>query len=131
MFQVKPNRLLKWTLSAFVVSLWLQENLITYVAQIFGSLYIHCAYLEGPPDQEICILVICIYFLNLYYVPGIGERGRFNDEQSNLMPLIGKDPDAGEDWSQEEKGTTEDEMFGWHHQLNGHEFGQDPGDGEG
>ena len=37
--------------------------------------------------------------------------------------LIGKDPDAGRDWGQEEKGTTEDEMAGWHHQLGGHEFG--------
>ena len=37
--------------------------------------------------------------------------------------LIWKDPDAGRDWGQEEKGTTEDEMFGWHHQLNGHGFG--------
>ena len=37
--------------------------------------------------------------------------------------LIGKDPDAGRDWGQEEKGTTEDEMVGWHHQLNGHGFG--------
>ena len=36
--------------------------------------------------------------------------------------LIGKDPDAGKDWKHEEKGTTEDEMVGWHHQLNGHEF---------
>ena len=36
--------------------------------------------------------------------------------------LIGKDPDAGRDWGQEEKGMTEDEMAGWHHQLNGHEF---------
>ena len=36
--------------------------------------------------------------------------------------LIGKDPDAGKDWRQEEKGTTEDEMVGWHHWLNGHEF---------
>ena len=35
-----------------------------------------------------------------------------------------KDPDAGEDWGQEEKGTTEDEMVGWHHWLNGHEFEQ-------
>jgi len=34
--------------------------------------------------------------------------------------LIGKDPDAGKDWRQEEKGTTEDEMFGWHHWLDGH-----------
>ena len=36
--------------------------------------------------------------------------------------LIGKGPDAGKDWKQEEKGTTEDEMVGWHHQLNGLEF---------
>ena len=36
--------------------------------------------------------------------------------------LIGKDSDAGRDWGQEEKGTTEDEMARWHHQLNGHEF---------
>ena len=37
--------------------------------------------------------------------------------------FIGKDPDAGKDWKQEEKGTTEDEMVGWHHWLNGHGFG--------
>ena len=37
--------------------------------------------------------------------------------------LIGKDPDAGRDWGQEEKGMTEDEMAGWHHRLNAHEFG--------
>ena len=36
--------------------------------------------------------------------------------------LIGKDSNAGRDWGQEEKGTTEDEMAGWHHQLDGHEF---------
>ena len=36
--------------------------------------------------------------------------------------LIGKDPDAGKDWGQEEKGTTEDEMVGWYHRLDGHEF---------
>ena len=36
--------------------------------------------------------------------------------------LIWKDSDAGKDWRQEEKGTTEDEMVGWHHPLNGHEF---------
>ena len=35
----------------------------------------------------------------------------------------GKDPDAGRDWGQEEKGTTEDGMAGWHHRLDGHEFG--------
>ena len=44
--------------------------------------------------------------------------------------LIGKDPDAGKDWGQEEKGMTEDEMAGWHHWLNGHEFGWTPGVGD-
>ena len=38
---------------------------------------------------------------------------------------------SGRDWGQEEKGTTEDEMAGWHHRLDGHEFGQTPGDGDG
>ena len=45
--------------------------------------------------------------------------------------LIGKEPDAGKDWGQEEKGATEDEMVGWHHPFNGHEFEQTPGDSEG
>ena len=44
--------------------------------------------------------------------------------------LIGKDPDAGKDWGQEEKGTTEDEMVRWHHWFNGHEFEQTPADSE-
>ena len=45
--------------------------------------------------------------------------------------LIWKDPDAGKDWVQEEKGTTEDVMIGWHHWLNGHGFGWTPGVGDG
>ena len=55
--------------------------------------------------------------------------GRTEAEASIFWPphskscLIGKDPDAGTDWGQEEKGTTEDEMAGWHHRLDGHEFG--------
>ena len=45
--------------------------------------------------------------------------------------LIWKDPDAGKDWRKGEKGTTEDEMVGWHHWLYGHEFEQAPGVGDG
>ena len=45
--------------------------------------------------------------------------------------LIGKDPDGGRDGGQEEKGTTEDEMSGWHHRLNGREFEWTPGVGDG
>ena len=45
--------------------------------------------------------------------------------------LIRKNSDTQKDWGQEEKGTTENQMVEWHHWLNGHEFGQAPGDGEG
>ena len=45
--------------------------------------------------------------------------------------VIGKDPDAGQEWRQEEKGKTEDEIVGWHHQLDGHEFEQAPDVGDG
>ena len=45
--------------------------------------------------------------------------------------LLGKDPDAGKDWGQEEKGMTEDKMLGWHHWHNGHWFEWTPGVGEG
>ena len=58
--------------------------------------------------------------LKLQYFGHPLQRGR----------LIGKDPDAGKDCRQEEKGMTEDEMAGWHHQLNGHEFVQTLGDSE-
>jgi len=48
--------------------------------------------------------------------------GRTDTEADVKSWLIGKDPDAGKDWMWEEKGTTEDEMIGWHHRLNGHIF---------
>ena len=48
----------------------------------------------------------------------------------NVLKLIGKDSDARRDWGQEEKGMSEDEMAGWHHQLNGHESDLTPGDCE-
>ena len=65
------------------------------------------------------------------------ERTDAEAETPILLPhnvknwLIGKDPDAGKDWRQEEKGMEEDEMIGWHHQPDGHEFEQAPGVGDG
>ena len=62
--------------------------------------------------------------------------GRTDAETPILRPpdaknwLIEKGTDAEKDWRQEEKGTTEEEMVGWHHRLNGHEFEQTVGDGE-
>ena len=66
----------------------------------------------------------------------IGRTGA-EDEAPMLWPpdaksqFIGKDPGAGKDWGQEEKGVIEDEMVGWHHWLNRHEFEQMLGDSEG
>ena len=53
------------------------------------------------------------------------ERGEWKNHAKSW--LIGKDSDAGRDWGQEEKGMTEDEMAGWHHRLNGREFGVNSG----
>ena len=69
--------------------------------------------------------------------PGISLEGMMLKLKLVLWPphakswLIGKDSDAGRDWGQEEKGTTEDEMAGWHHGLDGPESEWTPGDGDG
>ena len=78
-----------------------------------------------PTVQELCPAQGSILFGGWVFI------GRTDAEAETpiLWPphakswLIGKDPNAGKDWGQEEKGTTEDEMFGWHHWLDGHEFG--------
>ena len=60
-------------------------------------------------------------------------KGSIQEEDITVVNIYAPniDSDAGRDWRREEKGTTEDEIFGWHHQLNGHEFGQAPGVGDG
>ena len=88
--------------------------------------------------------VICVVFREIKPVNPKGNQpsiftGRTDAEAEApiLWPpdtksqLIGKDPDAGKDRRQEKKGMTEDEMVGWHHRLNGPEFEQALGDGEG
>ena len=89
--------------------------------------------------------VICRLYLNKEIQPVHPKRnqswifiGRTDAEAETpiLWPLdaknwlIGKDPDAGKDWRWEEKGMTEDEMLGWHHWLDGHEFVWAPGVGD-
>ena len=74
---------------------------------------------------------------NLSLMKSITGRADTEAEAPILWPpgvksqLIGKDPDTGKDWGQEETGMTEDEMVGWHYWLNGHKFEQTFGDGEG
>ena len=77
---------------------------------------------EGSPNGGNMLQVSDIFYLSLKW------QGDAEAKTPVLWPLhaeswlIGNDPDAGRDWGQEEEGTTEDEMAGWHHQLNGHEF---------
>ena len=80
--------------------------------------------LENPMDRGAWLAIL----------QGVANsRTRLSDFTllSKTSWLIGKDSDAGRDWGQEEKGTTEDEMAGWHHRLHGHEFGWFPGVGDG
>ena len=70
---------------------------------------------------------ICIGGTDAEAETPIGHSSWSPDAKSRLT---GKDPDAGKNWGQEEKGMTEDKMVGWHHWFNGHEFEQAPGDGE-
>ena len=72
-------------------------------------------------DQSGCSLEGLMLKLKLQY---FGHLMRRTDS-------LEKNHDAGKDWRQEEKRTTEDEMVGWHHQLDGHEFEQAPGVGDG
>ena len=59
-------------------------------------------------------IYMCVYVYIYIYI--------YTHTHIHTHTHIGKDSDAGRDWGQEEKGTTEDEMAGWHHQLDGHEF---------
>ena len=82
----------------------------------------------GP--GAIILVFECWVLSQLFHSPfSLSSRGSL----VSFHWLIWKDPDAGKDWRQEEKGTTVDEMVGWHHWLNGHEFEQAPrvGDGQG
>ena len=72
----------------------------------------------------------CIFSLNSHWTDAKAEASMLWPPDAKRW-LIGRDPDAGKDWGQEEKGMSEDEMVGWHHQFNGHEFEQILGDSEG
>ena len=98
----------------------------------------------GKDPERLCLGVEVFHLLFLKIVHPKGNQswifiGRTDAEAETpmLWPpdrknwLIWKDPDAGKDWRQEEKGMTEEEMVGWHHRLYGHEFEQAPGVGDG
>ena len=90
---------------------------------------------KGPSSQNYGVSNGHVQMWELNHQPGI-FTGRTDDDAPTLWPpdvksqLTGKDPDVGKDWWQK-KGPTEDEMVGWHHQLNGHESEWTLGDSEG
>ena len=97
--------------------------------------------MTSPSRVNNKVQVICRKVLMLCCTPRLGNQlwiytGRTDAEAPILRPpdaksqLTGRDPRAGKDWGQE-KGVIEDEVVGWHHRLNGREFEQTPGDGEG
>ena len=86
--------------------------------------------LESPLDCKEIQLPILKKISPEYSLKGLMPEVPIVWPPDSKSLLLEKDPDAGEDWRQE-KGTMEDEMVGWHHSLNGHEFEQTPGVGDG
>ena len=122
---------------------WLPDFIITQLSSIHQEIPTPSRH----SAKEYFLLVVLELFLLLYfysqhfyhvfYLLIIIGRTDAEAEAPILWPsdvknwLNGKDPDAGKDWRQEEKGTTEDEMAGWHHWLDGLEFEWTPGGGDG
>ena len=71
-----------------------------------------------PWPSSSCFLLL-IWSDKTEHMSSCGKGTHMSGSQQTSLEKI---PDAGRDWGQEEKGTTEDEMAGWHHQLDGHEF---------
>jgi len=78
-----------------------------------------------------CILSKHLAFIQINILAVFMHNVKQSEVSNYLTWLIGKDSDAGRDWGQEEKGMTEDEMAGWHHWLDGREFGWTLGVGDG
>ena len=89
--------------------------------------------LESPLDSKEIKFSILKGISPEHSLEGLMLKLRFQSfgQLVERLDSLGKDPDAGKDWGQEEKGATEDEMVGWHHWLNGQEFEQTPGNSEG
>ena len=105
----------RWRIDAF--ELWCWRRLLTVPWTALRSKQSILREISPGCSLEGLILKLKLQYFNI-----------FSDEKSWFT---GKDPDAGKDWKQEEKGTMEDEMVGWHHWLNQYEFEQAPGVGDG
>ena len=134
----KPKRLSKKILSNFFYS-WVSRGRLFSLSWLFfgilhsdgnifpfllcfSLLFFSQLFCKASPDSHFAFLHF--FSMGMVLIPVYVEA-----ETPILWPphlkswLIGKDSNAGKDWGQEEKGTTEDEMAGWHHRLDGHGFG--------
>ena len=104
-----------WRIDAFELRCWRRPLRVPWTARRSNQSFLN----EISPEYSLERLMLK---LKLQYLGHLMQRA-----------VIGKDPDVGKDWGQEEKGTTENEMVGRHHWLNGHELGWTPGvvDGQG
>ena len=105
---------------------------ITNSRSLLKLMSIQCSVLNSQIKNRICqnsLEILMHYNYPSIYVFKLLTPILWPHDVNNW--LIWKDPGAGKDWRREEKGTTEDEMVGWHHRFNGHEFEKPPGDGEG
>ena len=130
--------------SWIIFLVWISYILLIHlsIGRHLGCLYLSANMNNAATSIHVQIFISTYVFISLEYkYPGVALLDFFgrNDAQAETLVLwpphakswlIGKDSDAGRDWGQEEKGTTEDEMTGWHHQLDGHESGWTPGVGD-
>ena len=108
-------------------------HILTNICYFLFKNYCH----PSISEEQVIVVLICISHSEGDQPWDFFGRNDAKTETPVLWPphakswLIGKDSDAGRDWRQEEKGTTEDEMAGWHHWLDGRESGWTPGVGDG
>ena len=105
----------RWRTDAFELWCWRRLLRVPWTARILNQSILK----EISPEYSLEGLMLKLKLQYFGHLPDVKNW------------LTGKDPDAGQDWRREEKGMTEDEMVGWHHRLDGHEFEQASGVGNG
>ena len=123
---LSPDQM-KCDFQAILIPVWIGDFACDF---LLGESLISGSYKQKPCSQSSRTFHISVSVCFDCLLPFLEQLGTPMSHHTKSW-LFGKDPDAGKDWKQEEKGITEDEMVGWHHQLKRHEFKQTPGDSEG
>ena len=116
----------RWVLIIFLFYKWRNWSTSKYVFQ--GCRSSEWESQDSNPESLALKFILLTTVPNCLLLKTSYEAAQLN---THLKPNIGKDSSARKDWRREEKGTTEDEMVGWYHRLNGHEYEKAPGVGDG